>query len=164
MPLIQSKSELVAGKILDSVVNIQSHFAVAAIQLNQINKTILDLNNDELANFGNFLGATDMESLSELHLQQGSALNSLIGGLSSILDGAGLSSNNNFVDIRSLEEKLAAQNRKIVIVDGIFSVEDIPLPEPIVEPEPIIEETIIEEPIENSAAEESETIAQIEEN
>ena len=146
MPLIQSKSELVAGKILDSVVNIQSHFTVAVNQLNEITRTILDLNNDELAHFGNFLGATDMESLSELHLQQGSALNSLIAGLGGILTGAGLSSHTQTVDTRSLNDKLAAQNRKIVLIDGVFFVENIPLPEPVVEPEPIVEE-VIEEPI-----------------
>ena len=149
MPLIQSKSELVAGKILDSVVNIQSHFTVAVNQLNEITRTILDLNNDELAHFGNFLGATDMESLSELHLQQGSALNSLIAGLNTILSGMGLNESPRMADVRSLNDKLAAQHRKIELIDGVFTVQDIPQPEPevVIEPEPEVVIEPSEEPV-----------------
>lgn len=148
MPLIQSKSEIIAGKIISSIVNIQSHFAVAINELNRINKTILDLNNDELAHFGNFLGVSDMQSLSELHIQQGSTVNSLIESLGSVLSSVGPSRNFGLADIRSLGEKLADQNRKIVITDGVFSVEDIPVPEPeVILEDTLASEMILEEPL-----------------
>ena len=151
MPLIQSKSEIIAGKIISSITNIQSHFAVAINELNQINKTILNLNNDELAHFGNFLGVTDMQSLSELHIQQGSTLNSLIQSLNSVLSAIGPIRNFSTADVRTLDEKLAEQNRKIVLTNGIFSVEDIPLPEP---------EVILEAPLAPEVIEIDEVINQ----
>ena len=152
MSLIQSKSQLVSGRILDSIVTAQSHLSAAVYQLNQINRTILDLNDSDLADFGNHLGFDDMQNLSGLHAVYGGNLNDLVAGLDGVLDSASYPLSGHAVDIRPLAEKLLEQNRKIEVSDtGAFSVVQIPLPEPVVEepepePEPVVE-PVVEEPV-----------------
>jgi hypothetical protein len=158
MSLIQSKSQLTSSRILDSIVTAQSHLSAAVYQLNQINRTILDLNDSDLADFGNHLGFEDMQNLSGLHAAYGGNLNDLVAGLDGVLDSASYPLSGHSVDIRPLAEKLAEQNRKIEVSDaGAFSVVQIPLPDPVVEPviepviepepEPVIEpEPVVEEP------------------
>ena len=153
MSLIQSKSQLTSSRILDSIVTAQSHLSAAVYQLNQINRTILDLNDSDLADFGNHLGFEDMQNLSGLHAVYGGNLNDLVAGLDGVLDSASYPLSGHSVDIRPLAEKLAEQNRKIEVSDaGAFSVVQIPLPEPVVEPvvEPEPEPAPVEEPIVDS--------------
>ena len=138
MSLIQSKSQLTSGRILDSIVTAQSHLSAAVYQLNQINQIILALNDSDLADFGNALGLEEMQNLSGLHATYGSNLNDLVAGLDGVLDSVCYPLSGYSVDIRPLAEKLAEQNRRIEVSDaGAFSV--VPIPPPVIEPEPTAE-------------------------
>ena len=136
MPL-QTPTTLAASAITESAVNARSHYAAAASQLNAINRTILGMPNDSLAEFGNALGPAEMELLTTSHATQGEALNALIAGINAVLAASGVPPVSASVDTRPLAEKLAEQRREIVFADGMFAVVDFPpLPEPEPEPEP----------------------------
>lgn len=139
MPL-QTPSSLTASHITESAINARSHYAAAAGHLNAINRTILSLPNDQLADFGNLLGPQEMELLTGSHSAQGAGINALIAGVNEVLAASGIPSVSASVDIRPLADKLAEQRREIVLTDGIFSVVDLPLPEP----EPLIETEVLE--------------------
>lgn len=136
MPL-QTPTTLAAAQMAESAVNARSHYAAAASQLNGINRTILSLPNDLLAEFGNTLGPLEMELLTSSHAAQGVGLNALIAGINAVLAASGIPPVTASVDTRPLADKLAEQRREIVLVDGVFSVVDFPLlPEPEPQPEP----------------------------
>ena len=132
MPL-QTPTTLAAAQMTDAAVNARSHYAAAASQLNAINRTILGIPNDQLAEFGNALGPLEMELLTSSHAAQGDGLNQLIDGINAVLAASGIPAVAAAVDTRPLAEKLAEQRREIVLVDGVFSVVDFP---PVVEPTP----------------------------
>jgi len=134
MPL-QTPTALIAAQITECAVNARSHYVAAARQLNAITHSILNLPNDQLADFGNALGPAEMELLTSSHFAQGVALNALIDGINTVLSASGIPPITASVDIRPLAEKLAEQRREIVLTDGIFAVVDFP-PEPESQPEP----------------------------
>ncbi len=138
MPL-QTPTTLAAAQMADAAINARSHYAAAAGQLNAINRTILGMPNDQLAEFGNDLGPAEMELLTSSHAAQGEGLNALISGINAVLSASGIPPVSAAVDTRPLSEKLSEQRREIVLVDGVFSVVDfppLPEPEPAPEPEP----------------------------
>ena len=128
MPLIQSPSSLAASRIVDLVLSTRSHYIAASGLLNAVTAEILALPNDDLAAFGNALGPLEMQTLTTAHADQGNALNALLAGVNGILLQSGILPQESAVDTRPLADKLAEQNREIVLSDGIFSV--IPLTEP----------------------------------
>lgn len=130
MPL-QTPTTLAAAQMAEAAVNARSHYAAAASQLNAINRTILGMPNDQLAEFGNTLGPLEMAALTTSHAAQGDGLNQLIDGINAVLAASGIPPVTAAVDTRPLAEKLAEQRREIVLTDGVFSVVDFP-----VEPEP----------------------------
>lgn len=127
MPLIQSPSSLAASRILDLVQNTRSHYSACVGLLNAITAEILSLGNEDLAAFGNALGPIEMQSLTTAHAEQGSALNALLTGVNAILAQSGIEATSVSVDVRPLSEKLADQNREIVLADGVFSVVGLPV-------------------------------------
>lgn len=136
MPL-QTPTTLAAAQMAEAAVNARSHYAAAASHLNGINRTILSMPNDQLAEFGNTLGPVEMELLTTSHAAQGVGLNALLDGINAVLASSGIPPVTAAVDTRPLSEKLAEQRREIVMTDGVFSVVDFPpLPEPEPEPEP----------------------------
>jgi hypothetical protein len=139
MPL-QTPTTLAAAQMADAAINARSHYAAAASQLDSINRTILSMPNDQLAEFGNTLGPVEMELLTSSHAAQGDGLNQLIGGINAVLSASGIPAVNAAVDTRPLADKLAEQRREIVLADGVFSVVDFaPEPEPEPEPAPVAE-------------------------
>ena len=132
MPL-QTPTTLAAAQMADAAVNARSHYAAAASQLNAINRTILAMPNDQLAEFGNALGPAEMAALTTSHAAQGDGLNALLDGINAVLAASGIAPVTAAVDTRPLAEKLAEQRREIVLTDGVFSVVDFP---PVEEPEP----------------------------
>lgn len=137
MPL-QTPTTLAAAQMTEAAVNARSHYAAAASQLNSINRTILGMPNDQLAEFGNALGPAEMAALTTSHAAQGDGLNALLDGINTVLAASGIPAVSASVDTRPLSDKLAEQRREIVLADGVFSVVDFPpLPEPEPEPEPL---------------------------
>lgn len=125
MPLIQSHSSLAASRIVDLVLSTRSHYIAAAGLLNAVTAEILALGNDDLAAFGNSLGTLEMESLTTAHADQGEALNALLAGVNGILAQSGIPPQSAAVDTRPLADKLAEQERQIVLTDGVFSIDQI---------------------------------------
>lgn len=134
MPLL-TPSQLAAGQITDHARNLVSHYSAAAYQLGRITEILLNLNNDDLAAFGNGLHPAEMDSLLTVHATQGAGLNALLAGANAVLATVGIPAATATVDITPFTEKLALQRREIVLTDGVFTVVDFPpVPEP--QPEP----------------------------
>jgi len=137
MPLIKSRATAAAGNIANLLLGIQGDLESSARKLNAITHEYTGLGNDDLAEFANDLGPTELLALVSAQEAQGHAFNSIIAGLNQILASVGLPQGSASVDVRPLSEKLADQYRKMEPDEsGVFSVIDLPRPEP----EPVIEE------------------------
>lgn len=127
-------TESVTARIAACAGALTSHLRNAIHLANSIVGHVLDLPTAEL---NEWLNARPMEQrLAEFgsHEETGGSLN-FAASLSE--DAAGLAYLSlGRVDIRSVADKLAAQDRTLEIVDGAFLVTDIPQPEPEPEPEP----------------------------
>lgn len=122
MPLIQSKSATAAASILSRVRHLAGHYQAAATHLNTIVRDLLALDDDDLAAFCNEQGPIGLTELTDLHLEQGTAINSLSAGVSDMLADSGIPWPASLVDVRPLSEKLAEQGRELSFVNGAFQV------------------------------------------
>lgn len=122
MPLIPSKSATAAASILSRVQHLAGNYNAAASHLNTITNDLLALGNDDLAAFCNEQGPIGLTELTDLHLEQGTAINGLSAGVSDMLADSGIPWPASLVDVRPLSEKLAEQGRELSFVDGAFQV------------------------------------------
>lgn len=122
MPLIQSKSAAAAASLLSRVQHLAGNYNAGAIHLNAIVRELLALGDEDLAAFANQLGPQGLYDLTTLHGLHGTAINQLAQEAAGILAESGVSWPAGIVDVRPLTEKLADQDRQLVLVEGVFSV------------------------------------------
>lgn len=124
MPLIKSPTATASAKILEQINQVSFGCHIAARALNDINITLLALDNTSLSEFANDLGPAEMTQLTTLHGTQGDAINQLIAGCNLVFESLGLLQSNYHVDTRPLAEKLLSQQREIEY-DGVkFTVKN----------------------------------------
>jgi hypothetical protein len=153
MSLIQSKSAATAASILFRVKHLAGNYSASVTHLNTIVKDVLALDDSDLEEFCNKLGAVGLNQLTSLHLQHGTNVTNLLKEASATLGESGVQWPTSSVDVRPLGEKLAEQGRELVFSNNKFTV--LRFPEPIVEPihetkpiaEPIVEMEPILEPV-----------------
>ena len=138
MPLLTTTTKTNA-RIAELGSNIAAHLAAAATAANAIVASVLALDDTELADWLNAQG-NELETLLGAHSQLGAAINGASGIASGILEASGLTAPTATVDLRSVAEKLAAQNRAIELTDSGWIVKPLPKPEP--EPEQLEQPTI----------------------
>jgi hypothetical protein len=108
------------------------YITVIASLTNKMTSTVIELDNESLAAWLNEFGPS-VGNLFTSHGLLGEAINKAADITAATIGGIQIAK----VDIRSVAEKLAAQNRQIVIDEaGVFSVIPLPTPEPEPEPEP----------------------------
>ena len=129
MPLIQSPSHAAAASILARVQHLAGNYNAAASHLNAITNDLLALDDADLAAFCNEQGPDGLNELTELHAEHGAAITELSAAAADLLAESGTIWPASVVDIRPLGEKLTAQGRTLEIVDGVFAVSQLPLPE-----------------------------------
>ena len=127
MPLQLTAPQKSAASILTGLRSLTSEYEAATRQLDGILDGITALPNEPLAALGNEIGSTDLASLLAAHAAQVAGVNALATGVESIIASI---EQRDPGDIRTaseatLYERLATQNREIVLTDGVFSVEDI---------------------------------------
>lgn len=130
MPLIQSKSAAAAASILSRVQSLAGNYSAAATHLNAIVRDLLALDDADLAEFANKQGPEGLNELTMLHAEHGAAITELSAAAAATLADSGVAWPASVVDVRPLGEKLAEQGRTLTFVDGVFSVQPLPEPEP----------------------------------
>lgn len=130
MPLIQSPSQAAAASILSRVQHLAGNYNAAASHLNAIVQDVLAMSDADLAEFCNDLGPQGLGELTTLHAEHGASITELSQAAAAMLFDSGIVWPASVVDIRPLGEKLAAQGRTLTFVDGVFSVQPLPEPEP----------------------------------
>lgn len=103
-----------------------SFLVTAASQMNQMVSDLLALDNAKLTDWLNSQPMQDVSKLFEAHAVSGNALNLAISTTAVQLADSGVPSTGATVDIRSFQDKLADQGRKVEIVDGKFIVSQFP--------------------------------------
>lgn len=103
---------------------VANHLASAAVLTNKMTERVLALSDADLAAWLNSQG--DPTPLFTAHGQLGEAINAAAQVATDTLNQWGLEPTIPTVDVRSVPQKLAAQNRQIQVVDGIFSVTTLP--------------------------------------
>ena len=130
MPLIQSPSQSAAASILSRVQHLAGNYAASATHLNAIVRDLMALDDADLAEFANEQGPAGLNELTSLHLEHGTAITELSAAAAATLADSGLVWPASIVDVRPLSEKLAEQGREMTFADGVFSVVQLPQPEP----------------------------------
>ena len=102
--------------------SIASHLVISARQANAITQSVLHLNDNDLAEWLNSRPQQDSVEMFTNHGKLGKALNEASVVASAVLETWGLQPNIELVDVRSFDEKLAEQNRKVDFTDGIWVV------------------------------------------
>ena len=121
-------TESVTARIAADAGALASHLRNAISLANRITGHALDL---PTAQLNEWLNARPIEQrMAEFaaHDDTGDALNTAAASSEDATDAADGSLGR--VDVRSVADKLAAQNRTLDIIDGVFVVADIPQPEP----------------------------------
>ena len=124
MPLLTT-TQLTNARIAELGQNIASHLAAAARAANEQTATAMALSDADLSDWLNAQGA-ELDALFAAHAELGQAINTASEVAVSTLSASGINAPAGIVDIRPVSEKLAAQNRQIQVVDGIFSVTTLP--------------------------------------
>ena len=150
MPLTLTKSQQAAANVLQSLKALRGAYESASRHLDSTIDGLISLDNTNLAEIGNAMGIDQMNELLSAHSQQVAGCNSLSQGTELIFAALTQSapSNIRLANTDTLEQRLAAQYRSIVIDPntGVFSVINLerPVDPPIEEP---VEESI-EDPVE----------------
>jgi hypothetical protein len=127
-------TESVTARIAADAGALASHLRNAITLANRITGHALDLPTDQL---NEWLNARPLEQRIEEFTAHGFAGDALNEAAVNSESATGVPNGSlGRVDVRSVAEKLAAQGRKLDIIDGAFVVADIPQPEPDPEPEP----------------------------
>jgi hypothetical protein len=101
--------------------NIAVHISAAARLANQLSETLLDLDDEALAEWLNTNGPA-AQSLFAAHGTVGDMLNATAETIDGVLGGSGIVAPVPRVDTRPFPEKLAGRGREIVIDGGTLSV------------------------------------------
>lgn len=131
MPLL-TPTETVTARIAADAEQLAAHLQNAVVLANRIASSTLGL---PTADLNEWLNARPLQQrLDEFaqHGDMGDALNDA-ADLAEMATGRPAGSLGR-VDVRTVQDKLATQNRRLDIIDGAFVVTDLPQPEP--EPEP----------------------------
>jgi hypothetical protein len=131
MPLTLTPTQKSAASILQGLKDLASVYEHATRHLDGVMDGIIALPNDQLADLGNEIGATDLGNLLAAHAAQVAGVNQLANGIEQIIASV---EGREPTEIRtastlSLYERLAQQSREIIVADGVFSVSAIPEPE-----------------------------------
>jgi hypothetical protein len=123
---ILSPTQLVNAQILDATTQTQRLLKVAAAQGNAMVSVLLALQNDSLTEWLNSKPMDEISALFADHLAVGNAINSAMSTIGAQLIASGTVVPYDPVDVRSFQDKLAAQGRQIQIIDGAFVVSVLP--------------------------------------
>lgn len=138
MPLIITTAAQTAAETLAELKALSRVYEHAAAHLDSIISRVIGLPNADLADFGNLIGQTDLDSLLTAHAQQVGNVNALATGCEAII--ASVESREagyvRTANTTGLFAQVEAQGRAIVLTAGVYSV--VPLPEPEPEPDPEI--------------------------
>lgn len=132
MPLL-TPTETVSARIAADAQQLAAYLQNAILIANRIANSTLNLPTPEL---NEWLNARPLEQRMQefaSHGDLGDALNDAVD-LAEMATGRPEGSLGR-VDIRSVPDKLAVQNRELAVIDGAFVVTDLPMPEPDPEPE-----------------------------
>lgn len=102
--------------------SIASHLVICARQANSITQSVVQLNDNDLAEWLNSRPPQASLEMFTNHGKLGKALNEASAIASAVLETWGLQPNIELVDVRSFDEKLAEQNRKVEFTDGTWVV------------------------------------------
>ena len=127
-------TESVTARIAADAGALAAHLRNAIHLANRITGHVLDLPTPELNDWLNARPLDQRFGEFTTHGETGEALNEAAAS-SEFATGAPDGSLGR-VDVRSVADKLAAQNRELEIIDGAFVVTDLPAPEPEPQPEP----------------------------
>lgn len=105
---------------------VANHLASAAVLTNKMTERVLELSDEDLAAWLNSQG--DPTPLFTAHGQLGEAINAAAHVATGTLNEWGLEPTIPTVDVRSVPQKLAAQNRAIVVDSSGWQVVPIPPP------------------------------------
>jgi hypothetical protein len=124
MPLIPP-AQITSVDLLARTQAAFSFLVTAASQMNQMSSDLLALDNAKLTDWLNSQTMADISKLFEAHAVSGAAVNQALATTSIQLSDSGVPSAYVPVDVRSFQDKLAAQGRKVESVDGKFIVSDV---------------------------------------
>lgn len=132
MPLTLTPTQKSAASILQGLKDLASTYEHSTRHLDGIMDGIIYLPSDQLADLGNEIGPVELQSLLDAHAAQVAGVNSLAAGVEQIIASieARQPAETRTASTATLYERMATQGREIVLTDGVFSVIDIPAPEP----------------------------------
>jgi len=129
MSLLNS-NQLVNSNIAECAVGCANHLASAAYHVNKIVTIALKLSNENLSSWLNSRSPQETSALFSAHALLGETVNNATELSHSILSESGITIEKVIIDIRPFAEKLLDQGRLINFEDGVFTVQNVPIPEP----------------------------------